>query len=271
MKNKTSLFVSSFIITLTMAAPQLSYGSAIEEIIDNSGTKKEPYKSSICYFHFAQDVKSDSQTQDLIDIDSHLTQNFLMKPDQKFSKNGLTDPNENIYQIFLNGRLVYKPDSKSDNGKIVFKILDFLPSPFGTFNLSQCGNTAECLMITTDPSVFFEIDETDPKFKILIGSKFLIQRFKNTHTSRFAAILDNWDNDKAPIGLFWTGADYELSSYDYLVSSPMVEMSSRHLYQNWQMAARTQKQYGMRWMARVSGSFMFVCEPKLETIEQISK
>lgn len=244
MKNNLSFLVSSFVIALTLVFPQLSFGSDNQKIAPPD--KLYP-KNSICKFHFVQDVKNDSLTNEApIDKESLKTTegNLVgLLCGQKFSKDGLTDKDENTYQTFINGLLIYKPDPESDKGKIVFKMLDFLSSP--SVDLSNWGDAAQYLTITTDPSVFFQTDEMDPKFRILINPNFLIKRFEKDHTSHSTnlnKILVVWNEETAPIGMFLKEGNWtDPILCDYLVSSSLVEISSKNLYQNWEAAVTVEK------------------------------
>ena len=56
---------------------------------------------------------------------------------------------EDIYDRFVSGKLIYKPDPNSDEGKVELRIADLEDPLNGTFDLSRCGNTGEYLNIST--------------------------------------------------------------------------------------------------------------------------
>jgi hypothetical protein len=153
---------------------------------------------------------------------------------------GLTDQHMNpIYhsiprldesQRFLNGKLTYtdpKTNEVTQELKIPFK---------GTFDLSQCGDIANYITITTDPSVFFAIDKANPRLNILIAPHFLIKALSEDEVFQpfVQGILGQWDNRVAPIGIFWRMSTKEnLPYYDYLITATVHEITSRNLYENW--------------------------------------
>ena len=141
----------------------------------------------------------------------------------------VTLENEAICQTFLNGKLVYRPNPDSDEGMIKLSISDFANPLKGTF-----GFTARSLRITTDLSVFFAVENENPKVNILIAPRFLINKYISTTATQFAQILEHWDKDMAPVGIFWRwSGDEDLSRFDYLTSGTLDDIASNNLYENW--------------------------------------
>ncbi|MGL5784422.1 MAG: hypothetical protein ACRCYZ_02990 [Alphaproteobacteria bacterium] len=148
---------------------------------------------------------------------------------------------EAIYQRFLGGVLVYRPDPNSDVGKVEFRISDFEDPLGGTFNLSRCGDTWEYLSISTGyrkKSVFVN----KSKVEIWIAPRFLIEENLTGDASYFKPIMKNWDAERAPVGLTfnWGGWDGSLGNrhYDYLMTQNMDQLSNgENFYKKWLSAA----------------------------------
>ncbi len=135
----------------------------------------------------------------------------------------------------LKWKLVYRPHLNSDKGKIEWSISGLANPSKGTVDLSACGdNTASSLRITTDLSNFFAVEKKNPKVNILIASHFLIKKYIFTTAIQFAQLLEDWNKDKAPVGIFWrwSGED-DLSRFDYLTSATLLDVASKNLYENW--------------------------------------
>lgn len=285
MINKFNILISSFVITLTLATSQLTYGSEVPQVED-IGTDNisrilppelwEPIVIEAAIEQTLSDMPLDNLAcvnQETHQIIEHAKQ--VKQPLWKVLQGITSVEDEETYQTFLNGKLVYRPTPGSDEGKIELKISDFL-NPFkGTFNLSSCDYTSQYLTITTDPSVFFKRD-TD-KLNMLIAPHFLIHKYISTTTKPFENIMAKWKKDTAPVAIFWRcGSDDDLTWFDYLVSSSSSIMSSRNLYENWlssvACAGSERAASGPRaWQndlsdnvhVRVPGiAFMFIFEPK---------
>ncbi len=116
---------------------------------------------------------------------------------------------------FLKGVLQYKLNTDNDEGMVTLKISDFKN---GTFDLSECGGTAENLVITTNLSEFFAEHED----KVVIGFflRYLVKKQIDTTASHFKPIMEKWDRDKAPVSIFlrW-GSWNDLTWYDYITQS----------------------------------------------------
>lgn len=140
---------------------------------------------------------------------------------------------EAIYQRFLNGVLIYRPDGKSDNGRINLRISDLVNPLEGTFDLSQCGDTGNYLSISTGYRKV-KRPENASKVEIWFAPRFLIERELGTTAGHFKPIIDNWKQDVAPVGMFWTWGDWDdLGWYDYLTTENMENLSKIDLYENW--------------------------------------
>jgi serine/threonine protein kinase len=132
---------------------------------------------------------------------------------------------EDVYERFLKGKLIYKPDEKSDVGKIELRIAD-LPNPLeGEFDLSPCGDAGKYLSINTGYSKGKRPGNKD-KVEIWFAPHFLIEKNLQGSASHFKGIMGTWDARNAPVGIFWTwGNSDTLGEYDYLTTQSMDQLS----------------------------------------------
>ena len=135
---------------------------------------------------------------------------------------------DEIYERFLNGKLQYRFSPNSDDGMIELPISG-LSNPFnGTFDLSNCGDAAEHLVITTNLSDFFAMHTG--KLVVGIFPHWLEKRKISTTASPFSDIMEKWDE---PIGIFWRLGIWSNTCFDYLTRSTLADITSRNLYENW--------------------------------------
>jgi hypothetical protein len=241
MINKLNVLVSSFVIILTLATSQFTCGSHRQE---------DPYQPFNTLPHeVTQIIVTDAAFQQALNYNFPGNLAIVNKrwnktieglkqevknPVWKLLQGVADDKDEATYQTFLNGKLVYRPIPGSDAGTIEFKISDFLHPFKGTFNISLCGDTAKYLTITTDPAVFFQINQKNPTCHILIAPHFLIKKYITSSTKSFMPIMNGWDATKAPVGIFWRWCGYDdLSWYDHGSSSSSAVISSKDLFENW--------------------------------------
>ncbi len=141
---------------------------------------------------------------------------------------------EDIYSRFINGKLIYKPDQNSDQGKVELLIRNLKDPLEGTFNLSRCGDSEKYLSIATGYRKEKK-EENASKLEIWITPRFLIEKNLEGNAGHFKSILQKWSKD-APIGLFWTwGSEKKLDDYDCLIID--ANPSSNNLYNQWMLIA----------------------------------
>jgi len=144
---------------------------------------------------------------------------------------------EDIYDRFLNGKLIYKPDPNSDEGKVELRIADLEDPLNGTFDLSRCGDTGKYLSIATGYRKGKK-PENARKVEIWFAPRFLIEKELDGAAAHFNPIMGNWKQEQAPVGMFWTwGSCYDLSDYDYLTNESVGNLSKIDLYENWKKSA----------------------------------
>ena len=129
---------------------------------------------------------------------------------------------EEDYHLFMRGRLVYRPDPKSDEGMITLPIANLINPlggyPEGTFDLSGCGYTGQYLSINAGYRKG-KITDNANKVEIWFVPRFMVfnqnqQKFPTP--PQFKDIEDRWTHT---VGIIWTwGGWANLSSYNYLTN-----------------------------------------------------
>ena len=121
---------------------------------------------------------------------------------------------EDIYERFLRGVLVYKPNRENDERKVEMRIAELDTPLEGTFNLSQFG-VDDVLSISTGYRKR-KNPENASKIEVWICPRFLIEKKIAGSASHFSDIMDRWNADTAPVGIFFTWGDWDdLSWYEY--------------------------------------------------------
>jgi hypothetical protein len=143
---------------------------------------------------------------------------------------------EQIYQRFLKGILVYRPNGKSDVGRIDLPIASLVNPLEGTFDLSQCGYADKYLSISTGYRKEKKAENKD-KVEIWITPRFLIEKEIQSTANHFKGIFPaKWTNNY-PIGIIWTWGDWDwLDDYDFLTNLSMDSISDNNLYETWQLS-----------------------------------
>jgi len=143
---------------------------------------------------------------------------------------------EDVYQRFLNGRLIYKPNQDNDLGKIELRIADLANPLEGTFDLSRCGNTSQYLSISTGYRKGKKAENAN-KVEIWFTPRFLVEKEINGSARHFEVIFSaNWST-AAPVGIFWTWGGWDNLTYmDHLTTQCMDEVSNNNLYEKWRVA-----------------------------------
>ena len=197
MTKKLKLLSSSFIMALTLAAPLATY--AMEPEDDHKAAHTSKHFNLYTYLRVALDLD-----QPILEAIYHHTPE--LHPNH---------PNHYVYKKFLTGKLIYKPDPKSNWGMVVMPIAD-LPNPLnGKFDLSKCGDAGKRLSINTGYRKGQRPENKD-KAEIWIAPRFLIEKNLQGSASHFKDIMGSWDARTAPVGMFWTWSNWDvLKYYDY--------------------------------------------------------
>jgi hypothetical protein len=137
---------------------------------------------------------------------------------------------EDIYIRFLSGKLIYKPDPNSDNGRIELPIRALTNPLEGTFDLSQCGDTGQSLSIATGYRKA-QKDENTNKTEIWLTPRFLVERNLATTAAHFRPIMSAWNEEAAPVGIIWNLGNWELNLFDYVTTHSFEQLSDEQLYE----------------------------------------
>jgi V8-like Glu-specific endopeptidase len=138
-----------------------------------------------------------------------------------------------IYERFLKGILVYRPDPKSDVGKIELQIADLANPLEGTFDLSRCGDAGKYLSIATGYRKG-KIKANASKVEIWIAPRFLIEKNLSGNAKHFTDIMGKWDATKAPLGAFYTWGGWDdLRWYDSATTQDFDTFSKEDFYGKW--------------------------------------
>jgi hypothetical protein len=173
-------------------------------------------------------------------------------------KGGLPIPeiargHEEIYQRFVNGALIYRPNGDgADTGMITIP-LSALSNPLeGEFDLSRCGDAGKYLSINTGYKKS-KISSNANKVEIWITPKFVIDNALNTTAKHFKDISSKWTTD-ATVGMFWTwgGSEIVSGNYDYLINKFPDELILNNFYDNWKSETRVER---LRFKITISWMF----------------
>jgi V8-like Glu-specific endopeptidase len=137
--------------------------------------------------------------------------------------------NEQIYERFLKGVLIYRPYPNSNVGRIDLPI-KALGNPLeGTFDLSKCGNAGQYLSISTGYRKRKK-PENASKVEIWIVPRFLIEKELTTTARHFWDIYGKW-NDRASVGIFWTWGGWDdLTWHSYLTDQSIDDLPNNNLF-----------------------------------------
>jgi hypothetical protein len=138
---------------------------------------------------------------------------------------------EYIYQKFLKGVLVYRPDEESDEGRIDLPIASLVNPLEGTFDLSQCGDTGEYLSISTGYRKGKKA-ENAKKLKIWLTPRFLVEKEIEGSAQHLKKIFPSKWPEEASIGILWTLGKWDnMRQYDYLTDNTMEGLGDDNLYE----------------------------------------
>lgn len=152
-------------------------------------------------------------------------------------EHGVTPKNEDIYQQLFNGELLFDP--QSGESTLQRKILELTTLFKGPLDLCWCGDGAKGLIVTTDPLVFFDRENYEGHLLVLITMRSLINKKIHSIASPFKSIMDGWNKDTAPIGIFWRMGEWKnLKWYCSATGVAPSDVFSKNLYKLWRKASR---------------------------------
>ena len=241
MINKLNISISSLVIALTLVAPQLSYGSNGQQIGEESSPKSAPRLPSFLDVIIVTQDDVKQVPKDNLLTNGAPTNNKCSQTDSEVSNlfkelkwnisvgSRFRTTDKNTYQTFVNAGLIYRPDPGSDERMITLRTKD----PFGTYDLSRCGDTHKYLNITKDIELFWQVDKQNPKLNILLAPYDLIKNYLDTTTKNFKGIMQYWNKDTAPGAIFWRwGGEENFGNFAYLISASLIDISSDNLYRS---------------------------------------
>lgn len=143
--------------------------------------------------------------------------------------------NWNLYWlVYVNplsyGSLIYTDEELK---KKVFKTRDLTKND-GSIDLSNkiFDDLSDSLFITLIPKLFFRVNRASEKVNILFSRKSFIEKKIETLTKPFEPIMDTWDDDQAPLGIFFRMEKWNnLSWYYYLTHKNLHLISNMNLYE----------------------------------------
>ncbi|MBA3814031.1 MAG: hypothetical protein H0X26_06030 [Alphaproteobacteria bacterium] len=151
---------------------------------------------------------------------------------------------------------------------ITLKISDLINPLEGTFCLSEYGDTGKYLSISTGHRKGNK-PENYEKLEICLAPKFTIAKNVKLSADYLQPIMGDWNEETAPIGIFWTlGACETSDGYDYLTNKPLNNISSKNLFENWSDLDTGKvgaSPYTPDIFKHISGhakKFMFICKPE---------
>jgi len=239
------VMVSSFIMALTLTAPQLIHAletdfidipKSLRRLIIREAAKeryvneKNPCGLALVCREWSGVISDEKQ--------------IIGQPCWKASY-GVTPKKESIYQQFLNGVLIYRPDPDSDNGRIELPIRTLANPLDGTFDLSNCGEVGKYLSISTGYRKVWNPANAG-KFETWFIPRFLVdQNMSNlAHNHHLRKIIEegHWDAVKAPVGIFWTWGGWYANTdenlmkpCDYITNQSMEELGTGNLNEKWKL------------------------------------
>ena len=137
---------------------------------------------------------------------------------------------EDIYQRFLRGVLIYKPNKDNDVGRVDLPIASLLNPLESTFDLSRCGDAGQYLSVSTGYRREATKSANPTKWEVFITPKFLIEGYKTTTAAHYAPICNSsWTAPFAVIQDYggWT----DINWYWYHVSLTDEKLNTKNLYE----------------------------------------
>lgn len=245
MNKHFKLLTISFIIALTLATPQAIYATEDFSKPGEEGLKRQNNALSVSS---DADITNQSSKRIRIDGVNNESRPFVSRTYlalglelQRLVVEAiyLNTPKLYAYQKFLDGKLIYRPIPESDEGMIEMKISDLANPLAGTFDLSKCGEEA-CKYLSISTGYRKEIEpENADKMEIWIAPWCLIKKRLSTTAGHFQDIMDNWNEETAPVGIFFTWGGWEhLDWYDYFTSEDLEFISNNNLHEAFLLGRR---------------------------------
>ena len=140
----------------------------------------------------------------------------------------IADGNVLIYKQFMNGALVYKPNSKDDVGKLTFPFRDWVnPETLrGTCDLSTCGDAGKYLIIN---SGYRTQKSGQSKVEVFITPRFLVEKEMGKTLGHYRAHDQKWTSE---VGILFSWGHWRDNSWgEYQTKDNFELISSQSLHQ----------------------------------------
>jgi len=291
MKTRFKLLSTSLIVALSFASSQASYGMEVEAFEFNKLAL--PLQKKILDMAIYQQAVDEGKSPGNIEATCKAFRDIIVTDTDNFNKNIKLDEKERsplpfntrlaflkglkvyynintpeqieVFDKIYNGKLIYRPNPNSDDGKIELPISALKHPLKGKFDLSKCGDAGNYLSINMGYRKKMNPENAE-KVEIWVALRILIEKELDGTASHFKPIMENWDTEKAPGAIFFTWGGWDnLGWYDYLTSENMDDLSKVDLYKNWEKTAPGRIGEGVRVRAHVPASRLlssFVCELK---------
>lgn len=159
----------------------------------------------------ASNMDATSRTRDVLGARPKLKASRIAIPE-------IAIGHEEIYQRFLMGRLMYKPDPFSDVGQKEFRIGSLTNPLSGVFDISGCGDSAQYLQISTGYRTTVNSVNVN-KVEVWILPQFLIQRDPRARKFNDSLQILEEHRDKPFAILFTWGGWKDLTCYEVVGDS----------------------------------------------------
>ena len=237
-------FAISFILTLTLVLPQLSYAS--NEIFPFENLPKD-VRGIVIKYVAADFIATGKRFNELEDVNrrwkSELREfvNQGMQPWQPCWRAylGVTPANEAIHRTFFNATLECRKDPRAKDPTHILSFEPLMDLSVKAFVLPADIEDSKYLVITDKLQRFFEVGGS--KSHILFATKAMItMRMKSMNMSdklkaKLDEIMENWDDSVAPVGIFWRWSDDgDLTWFDSLITQDLTSISSCNIFENWE-------------------------------------
>jgi|GEM_PF-4097500 len=147
-------------------------------------------------------------------------------------EHGVTPKKEDTYQQLFNGELLFDPQSgESPLQRTISELTTLFKGPL---DLCWCGDGAKGLIVTTDPLVFFDRENYEGHLLVLITMRSLINKKLHSIATSFKPLMDGWNEDRAPFGIFWRMGEWKNLSWCFSRTDVGPDdISSKNLYEHW--------------------------------------
>jgi hypothetical protein len=171
---------------------------------------------------------------------------------------------QHVYERFLRGKLVYKPDPNSDEGMVIVPFTDLDEE----IDLSQCGDAGQFLSINTGYRKDRKPENAD-KVEVWITPYYFVERNLEGSASRFkGTMMRSWIPFESPVGMFFTFGNCEtLDLYEFVRRDwEFYNKAENNLNHIWRRAPATHyithNQYALKYATRMARFHLVFDEPK---------